>query len=535
MSRNLNSSKDKKLKLSRLGQERCKEIRDNMKSSKAKYSQGDIGKECKPECDRQTVSKFTKGLPVDPDLFKGLCQRYQGLANGYNVEWPEEKDLVEPEEEDSSLANTTTNLLSVPEFFFLFTEPKLYKKTKKFSKNQVEEIVKQLKENYEDEDNKIEICVGLDLTPGTNWQKAKLACIKKTKAIVLFINPDGTGPWEDQQTFLKEYYDIRNQEDTDRFIFVYLEGASPESVRGRNNFPHFLTPYLEFPVDLNEDDGNLDKLWFALTGKKPNLKPSNMVSTIFGYKSKESSSLIWIPVYSIEKPVYSIEKKDTENPPQVKGLKAAATENLHQEDAKLPCFEDTGIQTNIIKLFEEHKLRTPSWKKDIEFSFNEKKADVNIVIGLSSSVLDNESISKNNPTKYFDLKTVTKDGYNCFVIEIGKFDDDDKLFPRDQWYAVRDDKENDPFEYALFAKLRHNKENIIVCGGITKEATEMLGEYLYKYIDVIYDRLRREKGRLLKPNDPFAVVIEFPRNSHCVNMCNIKYVCIKRESINDNM
>ena len=64
-------------------------------------------------------------------------------------------------------------------------------------------------------------------------------------------------------------------------------------------------------------------------------------------------------------------------------------------------------------------------------------------------------------------------------------------------------------DYALFAKFKVGNKTIIVCGGITAEATTSIGLCLKSHWQDIYTKLKDAKHESLKPDDPFAVVIKF--------------------------
>jgi hypothetical protein len=107
-----------------------------------------------------------------------------------------------------------------------------------------------------------------DLPPGDNWAAGIATAMGASEAIVVFVGPNGTGPWNDQESLAA----LENcaKDASKRIIPVLLPGA-PRSDKLR--LPTFLgnVQKVDFRAGLSDAQALGNLIW-ALTGKRPKLK-----------------------------------------------------------------------------------------------------------------------------------------------------------------------------------------------------------------------------------------------------------------------
>ncbi|MGH9430044.1 MAG: KGGVGR-motif variant AAA ATPase, partial [Terriglobia bacterium] len=104
-----------------------------------------------------------------------------------------------------------------------------------------------------------------DILPGGNWAAATSAAMAASKAIVVFVGPSGSGPWQDQESL--GALENHAKDASKRIIPVLLPKApSTEKLR----LPNFLrnVQWVDLRAGLGDKQAMSNLIW-ALTGERP--------------------------------------------------------------------------------------------------------------------------------------------------------------------------------------------------------------------------------------------------------------------------
>ncbi|HEY6272508.1 MAG TPA: TIR domain-containing protein [Terriglobales bacterium] len=106
-----------------------------------------------------------------------------------------------------------------------------------------------------------------DIAPGEDWEAGTSAAMAASKAIVVFVGPSGSGPWQNQESLaaLETY-----AKDVSKRIIPVLLPKAPSSEKLR--LPNFLgnVQWVDLRGGLTNTQGMLNLIW-ALTGVRPSL------------------------------------------------------------------------------------------------------------------------------------------------------------------------------------------------------------------------------------------------------------------------
>ena len=232
---------------------------------------------------------------------------------------------------------------------------------------------------------------------------------------------------------------------------------------------------------------------------------------LFGCNEKayrNNTTAIVIPAFNLN----ASSNKENKN----SKMKRAAETVLPHFNTRAAIRNDVKAASYIVSAFSRLGLPIPEikWDEDIDLE-REQTIQNYILLGLSNTWLD---LLEGSDEKYFSVSRSSENVSNFLDIniKIGLFDRGNRLLTEDRWIksSVSLNSEthlpDNAYDYALFAKLRRNGKNIVICGGCTEFSTRDVGIYISSDWRRIYTDLRNEKGNTLDANEGFAIAFQFP-------------------------